>query len=121
MKPSSYYNRIVDVMDELVRFTILLRRTAPSVSTAIRNGKRRGGGAINAAIDVSSIAVSRQADVANPLFLRQVNRYRKFKVRRKTPDCRASTMAIGFSATSAAQQRLLGLSGRTCSGRRRQV
>jgi len=25
MKPSSYYNRIVDVVEELVRFTVLLR------------------------------------------------------------------------------------------------
>jgi len=29
MKPSPYYERIVDVMEELVRFTVLLARTSP--------------------------------------------------------------------------------------------
>lgn len=29
MKPSSYYNRIVDVMEELVKLTLLLRNNAP--------------------------------------------------------------------------------------------
>ena len=29
MKPSSYYNRIVDVMEELVKFILLLRNNAP--------------------------------------------------------------------------------------------
>ena len=28
MRPSSYYDRIVDVMEELVRFTVLTRRHA---------------------------------------------------------------------------------------------
>src|SRR3546814_10830791 len=31
MRPSSYYNRIVDVMEELVRFTVLLRPHADTL------------------------------------------------------------------------------------------
>ena len=29
MQPSSYYNRVVDVMEELVKFTLLTRDVAP--------------------------------------------------------------------------------------------
>jgi arsenic resistance protein ArsH len=29
MKPSSYYDRIVDVMEELMKFTLLTREVAP--------------------------------------------------------------------------------------------
>ena len=41
MRPSSYYDRIVDVMEELVRFTILLLRTRRSWSIATRNVRPR--------------------------------------------------------------------------------
>ena len=59
MKPSSYYDRIVDVMEELVRFTMLLRpHTAQLVD---RYSERKEAGLpINAAIDLSSIATDPQ-------------------------------------------------------------
>jgi arsenic resistance protein ArsH len=55
MKPSSYYDRIVDVMEELVRFTVLLRpHTAQLVD---RYSERKEAGVpIDATIDLSSIA-----------------------------------------------------------------
>lgn len=44
MRPSSYYDRIVDVMEELVRFTVLLRPHATNLSIATPNpGSRRAG------------------------------------------------------------------------------
>jgi arsenic resistance protein ArsH len=55
MRPSSYYDRIVDVMEELVRFTVLLRfHTTQLVD---RYSERKDVGVpINAASDLSSIA-----------------------------------------------------------------
>ena len=57
MKPSSYYDRIVDVMEELVRFTVLLRPHA--VQLVDRYSERKEVGTpINIAIDLSTIATA---------------------------------------------------------------
>ncbi len=55
MKPSSYYDRIVDVMEELVRFTVLLRPHAAQLVD--RYSERKDSGVpIDPATDLSSIA-----------------------------------------------------------------
>ena len=59
MKPSAYYDRIVDVMEELVRFTILLRPHAAQLVD--RYSERKDAGVpINVATDLSSIATAPQ-------------------------------------------------------------
>ena len=57
MKPSSYYDRIVHVMEELVRFTVLRR---PHVVQFVdRYSKRKEAGVpIDTATDPSSIAIA---------------------------------------------------------------
>lgn len=57
MQPSSYYDRIVDVMEELVRFTLLLR---PHAETLVNRYSERKEAAIavDPAKDLSHIALS---------------------------------------------------------------
>ena len=58
MKPSSYYDRIVDVMEELVRFTVLLRPHA--VQLVDRYSERKETGVpIDPTTDLSGIAMAR--------------------------------------------------------------
>ena len=61
MKPSSYYDRIVDVMEELIRFTILTRPHA--VQLVDRYSERKEDGRpIDATVDLSAIAIARQTE-----------------------------------------------------------
>jgi arsenic resistance protein ArsH len=56
MKPSGYYDRIVDVMEELVRFTVLLR--PHGIQLVDRYSERKSAGiVVDPARDLSSVAV----------------------------------------------------------------
>jgi len=59
MKPSAYYERIVDVMEELVRFTVLLR---PHAAQLVDRYSERvaADSPVDVAIDLSSIATRPQ-------------------------------------------------------------
>ncbi len=57
MKASSYYDRIVDVMEELVRFTVLMRPHAQQLVDRYSERKQQGA-PVDAATDLSAIAVS---------------------------------------------------------------
>lgn len=60
MKPSSYYDRIVDVMEELVRFTILLRPHAAGLVD--RYSERKSAQTpVDETRDLSAIAVAAQS------------------------------------------------------------
>lgn len=59
MRPSSYYDRIVDVMEELVRFTVLLRPHAAQLVD--RYSERKAAGVpIDPTADLSAIAIAPQ-------------------------------------------------------------
>ena len=61
MKPSDYYARIVDVTEELVRFTVLLR--PHSAALVDRYSERKAAGVvIDPAIDLSAIATAPAAE-----------------------------------------------------------
>jgi arsenic resistance protein ArsH len=58
MKPSAYYDRIVDVMEELVRITVLLRPHAAQLVD--RYSERKAAGIpVDPATDLSAIAIKR--------------------------------------------------------------
>jgi arsenic resistance protein ArsH len=42
MKPSSYYDRVVDVMEELVKFTLLTRDVSPYLTDCYSERKESG-------------------------------------------------------------------------------
>lgn len=57
MLPSSFYDRLVDVMEELVRFTILLRPHMTVLTDRYSERKAEAGPALDKSTDLSSIAV----------------------------------------------------------------
>jgi arsenic resistance protein ArsH len=56
MRPSSYYDRIVDVMEELVRFTVLLRPHIAALTDRYSE-RKEADRPIDPASDLSSIAI----------------------------------------------------------------
>lgn len=60
MRPSPFYERIVDVMEELVRFTVLLRPHRRTLTDRYSERKEAAGPARNPTTDLSAIATARQ-------------------------------------------------------------
>lgn len=59
MKASAYYDRIVDVMEELVRFTVLMRPHADQLVDRYSE-RKQAGVPVDGATDLSSIAIAPQ-------------------------------------------------------------
>ncbi|MFC5584400.1 arsenical resistance protein ArsH [Nitratireductor kimnyeongensis] len=60
MRPSSYYERIVDVVEELMRFTILLRPHVDLLTDRYSERKQSGRTPVDTKHDLSAIAVASQ-------------------------------------------------------------
>lgn len=60
MRPSNYYDRIVDVVEELVRFTVLLRPHAAVLTDRYSERLADAGAAPPATADLSQIAIAHQ-------------------------------------------------------------
>jgi arsenic resistance protein ArsH len=60
MKSSSYYERIVDVVEELVRFTVLLRPHVATLTDRYSERRATAGPQRDAASDLSAIATAHQ-------------------------------------------------------------
>jgi arsenic resistance protein ArsH len=60
MKPSDYYERIVDVVEELVRFTLLLRPHVATLTDRYSERRAAAGPERDAASDLSAIATTHQ-------------------------------------------------------------
>jgi arsenic resistance protein ArsH len=60
MRPSSYYERIVDVVEELVRFTVLLRPHVATLTDRYSERRAAAGPQRDPASDLSAIATARQ-------------------------------------------------------------
>jgi arsenical resistance protein ArsH len=64
MRPSDYYERIVDVVEELIRFTVLLRPHVGALTDRYSERKAAAGPTSDAASDLSAIATAHQRDKA---------------------------------------------------------
>jgi arsenical resistance protein ArsH len=60
MKPSSYYERIVDVVEELIRFTVLVRPHVDRLTDRYSERKEAASLRRDAATDLSAIATAQQ-------------------------------------------------------------
>lgn len=60
MRPSSYYERIADVVEEIIRFTVLLRPHVKLLTDRYSERKEAGSPPRDAAADLSAIAVAPQ-------------------------------------------------------------
>ncbi|MFV3074925.1 arsenical resistance protein ArsH [Niveispirillum fermenti] len=65
MKPSAYYDRIVDVMEELVRFTVLIRPLADPLVDRYSE-RRQAGRPVDASTDLATLAIGGNLSIRAP-------------------------------------------------------